>query len=101
MPPKKTDKTVAATQLVKCTRCLKRHAAPLHNACLALVAEGGKDLIDVVDNGEVEGEADLVHDGEDLNGEANQTGIMTVPEVTPSGQVPSTHTGTDDLVALQ
>jgi hypothetical protein len=70
MTPKKTDKAVAATQLVKCTRCLKRHALPLHDACLAFVAEGGKDLIDV-NNGEVEGEADLVHDRDDLNGEAN------------------------------
>jgi hypothetical protein len=65
------------------------------------VAEGGKDLIDIVDNDEIEGKADLVHDGEDLNGESNHTGIMPGSEATPAGQVPSTHTGTDDPVALQ
>jgi hypothetical protein len=65
------------------------------------MAEGGKDLVDSVEHGEVIGETDLVHDGDDFHGEPTQPGITPGPKATPAGQVPKNHTGADDPVALQ
>jgi hypothetical protein len=51
MPPKKTP-TVAAAQITKCTKCLKKHAPPLHDDCLALVVPALSKTLDVLDDDE-------------------------------------------------
>jgi hypothetical protein len=61
MPPKKGG-TPTVAYVAKCSKCMKKHGPPLHEACLALLATDPDNQSDVLNPDERDSDENLIDD---------------------------------------